>query len=82
MHLLPLTVLLHFPQPCPQSVEIQREPLVYSPSSSLGTNTSPAQAPAATTASCGAPLPAVMTTTASGASVLIKVTQFARGIQR
>lgn len=71
-------VLLSFPQPCQQLVGIPRALHACSPSSSLGTSTTRARAPGATTASSGAPPPAATTTTASGASVQTKVTPPAR----
>ena len=60
--------------PCQQLVEIQKELLVYSPSSSLGINTTPVQVQVAMMASCGVLLPAAMMMTASGAFVQIKDT--------
>lgn len=54
---------------------------MYSPSSSLGINTSPVRVQVAMMASCGALLPVAMMMTASGDFVQIKVTQFVRAIQ-
>lgn len=70
-----------FPQPCQQLVEIQREPLACSRSSSSGTSTTPVPAQVAMTASCGVLPPAATTTTASGASVRTKVTPLLRAMQ-